>query len=261
MLSGTSVPTPVIEISADPNALAVKAAGLIVRTARESIAQRGRFNWVLSGGSTPEKTYNLLAQSDWASLIDWSRTYIFFSDERFVFAHDPRNNFGIIHKSLLARVPIPSSNVYPILTLARTAAAAASAYAQKLADYFSLSDSVIPPRFDLIFLGLGRDGHTASLFPFADALDVTDEWVTWTLPGTSPPPVARLTLTYPVLNAARRIVFLVAGKNKAAALRDILEGQAPPEDRPAAGVYPTDGMLTWLVDNEAARLLTQKSSS
>jgi 6-phosphogluconolactonase len=126
-----------------------------------------------------------------------------------------------------------------------------------LADFFSKPEQTVPPRFDLIFLGMGGDGHTASLFPFADALNVTDTWVTWTSPGTLPLPVDRITLTYPVLNAARQVIFLVSGKNKAVALRDVLEGQASYEDRPAAGVRPADGTVIWLVDKEAARLLTQ----
>jgi 6-phosphogluconolactonase len=258
MISGTPTVTPVVNICGDSSDLAVKAADLIIQTALDAIAQRGRFTFVLSGGATPEKTYSLLAQAGRASAIDWPRVYLFFGDERFVPAEDPRSNFGMVRRNLLAHVPIPSANIFPVPTQGHNAAEAASAYAQQLAEFFSISERTIPPRFDLIFLGMGRDGHTASLFPFADALDVTNAWATWTPPGILPPPVDRITLTYPVLNAARQVVFLVSGKDKAAVLRDVLDGKAPREDRPAAGIQPVDGAIIWLVDNQAARLLKQK---
>ncbi|MGD0383928.1 MAG: 6-phosphogluconolactonase [Thermoguttaceae bacterium] len=249
--------TPVVNICADSHALAFRAADIVIQAARDAVAQRGRFTFVLCGGSTPEKTYALLAEADRAAAIDWPRVYLFFGDERLVPAEDPRSNFGLIRKNLLARVPIPPANIFPVPTQGRNAAEAAAAYAKMLADFFSKPEQTVPPRFDLIFLGLGGDGHTASLFPFAEALDVTDTWATWTSPGTMPPPVDRITLTYPVLNAARQVIFLVSGKDKASALRDVLEGQASYEDRPAAGVRPADGTVIWLVDKEAARLLTQ----
>jgi 6-phosphogluconolactonase len=116
------------------------------------------------------------------------------------------------------------------------------------------------PRFDLILLGLGEDGHTASLFPGAAALQVEDAWVTWSPPGVLPPAVDRITLGFPVLNAARQVAFLVAGARKAAALHDVLEGGADRDRRPAAGVQPRDGTLTWFVDQDAAKLLTRKES-
>lgn len=150
------------------------------------------------------------------------------------------------------------ANIYPVQAQGHNAAEAAAEYARQLAEFFCISDPAIPPRFDLIFLGMGRDGHTASLFPHADALNVTDTWATWSPPGILPPHVDRITLTYPVLNAARQIVFLVSGEDKAVALRDVLEGQATREDRPAAGVQPADGTITWFIDNQAARLLRQR---
>ncbi len=255
---GTHTAPLIVNMCGDSSDLAVKAADLVIQAARDAIARRRRFTFVLSGGSTPEKTYALLAQADRASAIDWPHVYLFFGDERFVPAQDPRSNFGMVRRNLLAQVPIPSANVFPVPTQVHNAAEAAAAYARQIAEFFSISDRTIPPRFDLIFLGMGSDGHTASLFPFADALDVTDAWVTWTPPGILPPPVDRITLTYPVLNAARQVVFLVSGKDKAVALRDVLEGQAPREDRPAAGVQPVDGMAIWFFDYQAARLLKQR---
>jgi 6-phosphogluconolactonase len=255
---GTHMATPVIDIFGDSSGLAARAADLVIQAARDAVAQRGRFTFVLSGGSTPEQTYALLAQADRASAIDWPRVYLFFGDERFVPTDDPRSNYGMVRKYLLERIPIPRSNVFPMPSEVHNAAEGAATYAQQLAEFFSISERSTPPRLDLVFLGMGRDGHTASLFPFSDALDVTDSWVTWTKPGILPPPVDRITLTYPVFNAARQVVFLVAGKDKAVALRDVLQGQAPREDRPASGIKPVDGELIWIIDNQAARLLTQK---
>ncbi len=137
-----------------------------------------------------------------------------------------------------------------------TPAESAADYAETLADVFALPVNTTPPRFDLILLGLGEDGHTASLFPGMPTLAIEEAWVAPSPPGTLPPPVDRSTLTFPVLNAARRVLFLVSGVSKAEALRDVIEGAATRETRPAAGVRPRDGMLTWLVDEAAASLLT-----
>ena len=160
-------------------------------------------------------------------------------------------------KNLIERVPIPRTNVFPMPSEMIMRRKPRLAYAHNLPSFFPMSQRANPPRFDLIFLGMGRDGHTASLFPFAEALDVTDAWVTWTNPGTLPPLVDRITLTYPVLNAARQVVFLVSGKDKATALRDVLERRVPRQDRPAAGVQPVDGPLIWFIDDQAAGLLTR----
>jgi len=247
---------PIVIIQEDSEALAGKAADLITECAQDAIRERGRFTLVLSGGSTPEKTYALLAQPDRMATIDWSKTFVFFGDERMVPPEDPRSNFAMARRALLDRATVPDSNVFPIPTGKRSPAEAAKAYAECLARFFSASPASGPPRFDLVLLGLGEDGHTASLFPGAAALDVEDAWVAWSSPGTLPPPVDRVTLTYPVLNAARQVVFLVSGESKAAALRDVLEGRADRNRRPAAGVRPTDGTVTWLVDRDAAKLVS-----
>jgi 6-phosphogluconolactonase len=213
---------------------------------------------VLSGGSTPEKTYRLLP--DGPPQLDWSRTYLFMGDERFVPADDPRSNVAMVRRSLLNHVSVPADHVFPVPSSqqAPTPAEAARAYAEALARFFALPVNGQPPQFDLVMLGLGDDGHTASLFPGAPALNVRDAWVTWSPPGTLPPPVDRVTLTFPILNAARHILFLVAGEKKAEPLRDVLEGHPSPSDRPAAGVQPTDGRVTWMVDEAAASLLKRK---
>lgn len=254
-ITETPVAAPVVNICADSHALAVKAADIVIQAARDAVAQRGQFTFVLSGGSTPEKTYALLAEADRAAAIDWRHVFFFFGDERFVPAEDPRSNFGTARKNLFTRVPSPYENIFPIPTQASDAAEAAAAYIQTLAGFFALPEPTVPPRFDLVFLGLGADGHTASLFPFADALYITGAWATRTPPGVIPPPVERITLTYPVFNAARQVVFLVSGKDKATALKNVIAGQASYRECPAAGIRPLDGALIWLADKDAARLL------
>ncbi len=189
--------------------------------------------------------------------MDWSSTYVFFGDERFVAHDDPRSNYLMARRALLDTVPISSDHVFPIRTAFATPALSADDYAATLARVFAGNSADSPPRFDLLLLGLGDDGHTASLFPGSPALSVTDKWVTSSPPGVLPPPVERITLTYPVLNAARNVLFLVAGGEKAPAVRDVLDGTASRDQCPAAGVIPTNGTLTWLIDEAAARLWRQ----
>ena len=180
---------PNVVIFKNADRLAENAAELIVRAGREAIDQQGRFLLVLAGGSTPEKTYARLAEPQRASALDWTKTYVFFGDERLVPPDDPRSNFGMARRTLLDRVPLPGSQVFAIATVGTTAAEAAKAYAAQLARLFPGATGPSPPRFDLVLLGLGEDGHTASLFPGAAALEVQDAWVAGTPPGRLPPPV------------------------------------------------------------------------
>jgi 6-phosphogluconolactonase len=190
--------------------------------------------------------------------LDWERTYLFVGDERFVPPSDLRSNFGMARRSLIQRAAIAESRVFPVPTDGHSAAGAATAYWARLAEFFAMPTDSAPPRFDLILLGLGEDGHTASLFPGATTLAEERAWVTWSPPGTLPPPVDRITMTYPVLNAGRHVVFLVTGEEKAAAVRDALEGDVPRQQCPAAGVRPVDGTTTWLLDESAAKLLARR---
>jgi 6-phosphogluconolactonase len=240
-----------LAVCKDPDELAVRAAETIEQAAREAVAERGQFTLVLSGGSTPLKTYLLLAHRNRLTPVEWSKTFVFFSDERFVPADDPRSNFGMARKSLLGRVKIPPAQIFPMTAEAPSAAEAAERYTQTLAKFFSAPEGGRPPRFDFMLLGLGEDGHTASLFPHAPSLEAT-AWTTWSPPGKTSPLVDRITMTYPVLNAARQVVFLVSGAKKASVVREVLAGGARRENRPAAGVRPVDGQLTWLVDADAA---------
>jgi 6-phosphogluconolactonase len=256
-------------ICESPNVLALRAAESIAEIAREALAACGRFTLALCGGSTPEKTYSSLARPEQSAAIDWSKTYIFFGDERFVPHGDPNSNFRMAQKSLLLHVPIPALHVFPVPTEWSSAAKAAEAYARELSNFFQESEPGRPrprqsprrvagdiPRFDLILLGLGEDGHTASLFPGSAALKVEDALVTWSLPGSLPPPVDRITFTYPLINAARNVMFLATGPQKAAILHDVLEGSAGREIYPAVGVQPHDGRLMWFIDRSAAKSLT-----
>jgi 6-phosphogluconolactonase len=231
---------------------------MIAGAASESIVQRGRFTLVLSGGSTPEKTYRLLDDVALGTSIDWNRTFLFFGDERFVPRDDANSNFGMARRSLIARAAIPAANVIPMPTDGPDPDEGARAYGAKLAQFFNVpQDSMPPPAFDLVLLGLGDDGHTASLFPGRPALAVEDRWVTATPPGQLPPPVDRITLTFPILNRARQAAFLVAGEKKAEVVREILEDHPPVEKYPAAGIRSAEGKVIWLLDEPAARLLAK----
>ncbi len=244
------------EIQILPNAdrLAEVAAEMIVAAAAASVAARGRFTLVLSGGRTPEATYALLTSPEWIGQLPWDKTFLFFGDERFVPPDDSRSNFHMARQALLSRAPIAADHVLPIPTNLSTPAECAAEYARQLAKFFGPQSSA-PPSFDLVLLGLGDDGHTASLFPGAAALAEQQAWVTSSPPGVLPPPVDRITLTFPVLNAARQIVFLVAGAGKGKAARAVLLDDPPVQKRPAAGVRPTQGTVTWLLDQAAAALM------
>jgi len=244
-------------ICPDAESLAAQAAELIVAAAREASGQRGRFTFVLSGGSTPEKTYQHLASPQTVSKIDWSKTFIFVGDERFVPYDNAASNFGMFQRSLLSNVPVPKENVFPMPTDCDSADQAALHYAATLAAFFGQhAGKAPPPSFDMLLLGLGDDGHAASLFPGMPSLDVKDAWVTSSPPGVLPPPVDRVTFTFPLLNRARQVLFLVAGEKKAAAVREIFERNPQVSKAPAAGVRPDSGVLTWLVDESAAKLLS-----
>ncbi len=230
-----------------PEELAETAARDFATKAEAAINERGRFAVALAGGSTPKAAYEALAR-DYADKLDWSRVHVFFGDERTVPPHHEDSNYRMAHETLLSRIPVGSvhrmrSELPP--------GEAAAAYEQELRDFFGTSDR--PPSFDLILLGLGEDGHTASLFPETAALDVTDRWV------VANPVIkletTRLTLTVPVINAARAVTFLVAGQGKAGALEEVLEGEADPRAYPAKFICLESGDLTWMVDRAAANSL------
>ncbi|HEY2883456.1 MAG TPA: 6-phosphogluconolactonase, partial [Pirellulales bacterium] len=258
---------PEIVICRDASALAVEAARRIVATAQTSVAARNRFNLVLSGGSTPERTYSLLAQPERRSQIEWQKTWLMFGDERCVPHDDLRSNYRLAAKSLFEPAHIASEQILPVPSDLGSPALCAAAYEATLRTFFHQPPSTGPfgddssggfPQFDMVLLGLGDDGHTASLFPGMPALREANAWVTWSPPGVLPPPVDRVTLTFPAINAAREVMFLVAGAGKAAVVREILEGSTEVNVYPSSGVHPKNGKLIWLLDEAAAALLNKR---
>jgi 6-phosphogluconolactonase len=238
-----------VHVYSSSEELAAAAARKFATRAEEAIEEGGRFAVVLAGGSTPEDTYGILAR-DYLDRIDWSKVYVFFGDERSVPPHHEDSNLKMASEVLLDHVPV--ANVHRIRG-ELPPEEAAEAYEEELRTFFQTEDV---PRFDLILLGLGADGHTASLFPWTAALEVHDRWVV-----ANPVPrlgTTRITLTLPVINAARAVIFLVAGEDKAEALREILEGDADPHAYPAKLIQPP-GEPEWMLDQSAASLLSELS--
>jgi 6-phosphogluconolactonase len=229
-----------------------EAAARFQRLAAGSIAATGRFSVALSGGSTPRALYRSLAEPPSRDATDWTRVHLFWSDERFVPSDHADSNYRLAREAFISRAPIPAGNVHPFPTDAADPQTAAAQYEETLRRFFASPEGETP-RFDFILLGLGADGHTASLFPESPALDEHRRLVVAAhVPKLD---ASRLTLTPPVLRAARHIVFLVAGLDKASTLREVLHGPYDPHRLPAQLARPEDGDLTWLVDEAAASLL------
>jgi len=240
-----------------PQELFAAAAEVVVGAATDAVAQRGRFTIALSGGSTPKSLFNLLATNA-RTVLPWERMFFFWGDERHVPTTDPDSNYRMAEETMLSKVPVPPGNVFRMAAENPDAAAVAEEYEKTLRKFFALEPGQVPV-FDLILLGMGPDGHTASLFPGTAGLQeksrlVIANWV-------EKMKTSRLTFTLPVLNATRCVTFLVSGTDKAAVLRTVLEGDVPAEQYPAKLVRPTDGKLIWLVDRAAASELTNKLSS
>lgn len=236
--------------------LAHVAARRFYDAAERAIAdpERGRFLVALSGGNTPRVFHQQLVQH-YRDLIPWERVQFFWSDERCVPPDHPDSNYRMAVETLLSQIKVPAENIHRMPGERADYDAAAANYEAELRQVFGLPPDVLL-RFDLILLGMGSDGHTASLFPGSAALHEQQKLVA---ANFAPKLNAhRLTFTYPLINAARQIMFLVAGQDKAEPLRDVLSGQVSIEERPAVGVRPTDGETLWLVDRAAASLLDQE---
>lgn len=236
---------PDVRVHEDARELALAAARFFVEEATEAIGESGRFSVALAGGSTPKATYETLASEYGTQGLDWSKVHVFFGDERTVGPDHEDSNYRMAREALLSLVPVGSVHR---MRGELPPPEAASLYEEELTAFFD-SKPGEAPRLDLVMLGIGDDGHTASLFPRTPALDVTDRWAAENPVeklGTT-----RLTLTAPAINAAKKVFFLVAGEGKAKALKEILEGDADPRDYPAKLVQPVDGP-TWLLDRSAA---------
>lgn len=242
-----------VVIFSDVEKLSIAAADTIVRIAHESIAARGHFTLALSGGSTPKKLYGLLATEAYRSQIDWSKIDIFWSDERCVPADDAESNYRMAHEVMLSKLPIPTARIHRVPADQADREAASLTYAQEIQQVIG-AEGV--PSIDLIQLGMGPEGHTASLFPHQASLHEVDRLI---MPVTVPkPPPPRLTFTPPLLNAARHILFLVTGAEKDEAVQAVLEGSYQPEEYPAQIVRPTSGEVTWMLDTGAAAKLSKQ---
>jgi 6-phosphogluconolactonase len=225
------------------------AADSFTDIAVASTSAEGRFSVALSGGSTPRRTYQLLASPEYRDRIDWSKVHIFFSDERCVPPTHADSNYRMVKEAMLSRLPVPDENVHRIIGEG-DAHANASLYESELQTFF---DGAPWPRFNLVLLGMGDDGHTASLFPGTAALKENGAWVVanWVEKFQS----YRITLTAPAINHAANIIFLVAGAGKAERLHEVLRGARDPSRLPAQLIQPVAGSLVWLVDKAAAARL------
>lgn len=244
---------PDIRIVANSEELSRVAATEFVNQAKEAVQAKGTFTVALSGGSTPKSLYTLLA--DDAALrvvVPWDKVHFFWGDERHVPPDHPDSNYRMAHEALLSKVSVPPTNVHRIKSEHPEASRAADEYDQMLREFFGLAAEQFP-QFNLVLLGMGPDGHTASLFPGTEALREQTHLVVAN--RVEKFDTYRITLTPPVLNSAAAIIFLVSGEEKAETLQAVLQGEKQPERFPAQLISPTHGTLLWLVDRPAARLL------
>jgi len=243
---------PDIRIFDDPTALFRGAADEFATRAISAVQSRGRFTVALAGGSTPKSLYTLLATN---TSLPWNKIYFFFGDERHVPPDHPESNYRMVREALLSKIPIPAENVFRMPAENPDASKAAEAYEQTLRNFFNPAPGQFP-RFDMVLLGMGPDGHTASLFPGIPVLQEKSHWVVsdWMEKFKT----HRITLTLPVLNNAAVVMFLVSGQDKASTLKEVLQGKQPGELFPSKLIKP-NGELIWMVDRAAAAQLSGAS--
>lgn len=240
-----------IQVYNDTLALSKAGVELFIEAATEAVRERGRFTVALTGGSSPLHLYQLLAQSPNRERVPWGQTYIFWGDERWVPLSDERSNAKMACEALLDHVPIPKEHIYPMWE-DQLPEVFALQYEEMLRDFFAAEG----PSFDLILLGMGDDGHTASLFPGTEVVHEESNWVQAYY--LAPQEMYRITLTAPLINLSRKIVFLTFGEKKAEALHEVLEGAYNPEKYPAQLIKPTHGEVVWLIGEAAASRLSGK---
>jgi len=236
-----------IEVLEDAEALARRAVALFVSAAHEAITARGAFYVAIPGGTTPQRFFQFLAEDPQA--IPWSKVHVFWTDERYVPSDRPENNYRWAADTFLSRVPIPQSHVHRVSTEEPTLCDAVRTYDQRLREAFQLRADQIP-RFDLVLLGMGTDGHTASLFPYSYAVMDSRALVCGVRRLAGQP--NRVTLTGPVLRGARRVVVLISGKEKAAIFKAVLTAPLDPLQYPIHVLWPVLDRVRWMVDRPAA---------
>lgn len=241
-----------IQLFENKDALSTAAAELFVRVAQQAVEETGRFTVALTGGSSPVQLYNMLAKSPYLEQVPWNKTFVFWGDERWVPLTDDRSNAKMAQEAFLDQVPVPKEQIHPMWADNTEPGEFARQYEELLQKHFGESS----PQFDLILLGMGDDGHTASLFPGTAVLHETERWVQAYY--LEPQSMYRVTLTAPLINQAKNICFLTFGSNKAKALYEVLGGEQNPELYPSQLIQPIDGEVLWLVDESAAALLTNK---
>jgi 6-phosphogluconolactonase len=240
---------PQIIIANNDSELARMGADIFTESAKKAVLERGRFIVAISGGQTPRPVHKLLAGDQYYNEMPWDKTHVFWTDERCVPLNHPASNYGRALEDFLEAVPIPSTQVHS-MPVNLPAEKGALKYEQELIDFFQLQKGEAPV-FDLIFLGLGPDGHAASLFPGSNALEEKHRLIL-AVKGRYPD-VDRLTMTLPVLNNVRKIVFMVSGKDKARIVHEVLtQGQ---KEFPAQKIRPLNGDLLWILDRSSASLM------
>lgn len=244
---------PEITIVDDAAAIADAAAQLVLEAAEQSVAKRGRFTIALAGGSTPRATYQRLALAPYVERMPWSRTWVFFGDERAVGPDHPESNYRMAYEALLSKVAMPAEQIIRPRGEAEDLEEATAEYLQRLTEVFGTRRGEVP-RFDLILLGMGVDGHTASLFPGSPALREVFRPVAAVHAAAAAIP-KRMTFTFPVITAAAHVAFLVSGPEKAKVVKAVLVDGAM---LPAAMARPSDGRLSWILDRDAAALLPDR---
>ena len=225
------------------------ASDLFLKKAKECVSDKGFFTVAISGGSAPRPMHRMLAEEPYRSKIPWNRTHIFWVDERCVSFADPASNYGAAKQDILDMVGIPQEQIYPMFDGGFPEEKALK-YQKKIVDFFQLKEGQYP-MFDLIFLGVGQDGHTASLFPGQEAVSENNKIIIAVRGGN--PNVDRISMTFSALNSAAYVVFLASGNEKAAIVNNILSGSKP--GLPASKIKPKNGILIWILDKEAASLM------
>ncbi len=236
-----------VEVFRNSAELSEKAAVIFCKTAQEAVQKKGRFTVALTGGTSPAKLYELLSLSPYKESVPWDRTYVFWGDERWVPLSDEKSNAKMAFETLLSHVPVPKNQIFTMWGEAKPEVFDLK-YEEQLREY--LGDT---PQFDLILLGMGDDGHTASLFPGTNVLHEQKRLVKAYY--LSPQSMYRITLTALCINAAKKIIFLVLGEKKAPALHQVLEGAYNPTEYPAQLIKPENGEVFWLADELAAQQL------